>query len=265
MHQDWLLTLLYGVVEGITEFLPVSSTGHLIIVESLFQDIRSDFFNVGIQSGAVLAVILVYHRRIRELLLHALQPANTVYLLKLALSFAITVGGALAAKVLGMELPGDPAPVAWAVLGGGLLIFAAEAWLRHRPVRDHVTWPAACITGLSQIAAAVFPGTSRSAASIIGAMLMGCDREKATEFSFLLGIPTLLAAGGLSFVLHLREEGIPSTGAWLHFGLGFLVSLVVAFAAVKWLLHYLRSHNFIPFAWYRLGLGLLLLLWLARP
>ncbi len=257
----WLLTIIHGVVEGITEFLPISSTGHLLLVQYFLNDPRSELFNVGIQSGAVSAVVLIYWRKLWELATRWTEPEPRAEVFKLGLAFAVTVVLGLSARKAGFSLPEEPLPVAWAVLIGALFIFISEWRLRGISAAETVGWAAAAWIGAAQVVAGVFPGTSRSAATIIMAMLLGVSRWKSTEFSFLLGIPTMFAAGIYLAWESWKEEGSAAFSEMDQFWLGFTVSAVVAFAAVKWLLSYLRSHSFIPFGYYRLALGLLLLGW----
>ena len=260
--QEWVITVIYGIVEGITEFLPISSTGHLIIVEYLLKNPRSEFFNIGIQAGAVLAVVLIYWSKLWGMACDWNKPENRDYLAKLAAAFFVTAVLGLLVKKLGFHLPEDPTPVAWAVLVGALLIFASESFLKHHSPTPLISWRSAAIIGAAQVLAAVFPGTSRSAITIIAAMLCGVTRLAGTEFSFLLSIPTMFAATGVALWGQIKHEGL-NTGELDQFALGFVVSAVVAFIAVKWLLGYIRTHSFIPFAWYRLALGLGLLAWLT--
>ncbi|MFZ5806587.1 MAG: undecaprenyl-diphosphate phosphatase [Verrucomicrobiota bacterium] len=263
--SNWIATVILGIVEGITEFLPVSSTGHLLIVEHFCDWRRSEFFNVGIQAGAVLAVILVYWKRLFELFKNWNQPQNKKFILQCAAAFGITVVFGLGARKLGFKL--DDANT-WAVTGavivGALLIFYSEKRLSSHASSEDIAWSTAILVGAAQVLAGIFPGTSRSAATIIAAMLMGTSRVAATEFSFLLGIPTMFAASGYLLLKEVKDRGAPPFSEIQHFILGFLVSMVVAFIAVKWLLHYIRSHTFIPFAWYRLGLGIILIILLTK-
>ncbi len=262
--QEWIHTVIYGIVEGITEFLPISSTGHLILTEKVLHEHRSDFFLVGIQAGAVLAVTLIYWRKLWDLFRHWQKPENWDYLLKLAAAFLITVAGALfVVDKLHWKLTESPLPIAWALTIGALLIFISEYSLRHHSPTSLISWKTAVIVGAAQVLAAMFPGTSRSAITIIAAMLCSVSRVAGTEFSFLLSIPTMFAATGHEF-LKIHKEGGLNLDEIDQFALGFVVSAVVAFIAVKWLLGYIRSHSFIPFAWYRLVLGVGLLIWLAR-
>jgi undecaprenyl-diphosphatase len=257
--MDQLLqTILLGIIEGITEFLPISSTGHLLIAEHWLGH-RSELFNVAIQAGAILAVVFIYWRRLRDLLLGFGNADNRDYLIKLCVSFLITAAGGLIAKQLGLELPETVAPVAWALIVGGLVIFLVERYVSHHEVSATVTWKVAVVVGLGQILAAVFPGTSRSAATIFAAMIAGLSsRAAATEFAFLVGIPTMFAATGYELLKVIKNDGLAHED-WTALSVGFVVSAIVAFIAVKWLLRYIQTHKFTVFAWYRLALGVLLL------
>ena len=258
--MDYLLqTVLLGIIEGITEFLPISSTGHLLIAEHWLGQ-RSELFNVAIQAGAILAVVLIYWRRLWDLLLGFANPENRDYLVKLTIAFMITAIGGAIAKKLGLKLPETIAPVAWALIIGGLLIFLIERYVSHHQLSEQVTWKVAVVVGLGQILAAVFPGTSRSAATIFAAMLAGLSsRAAATELAFLVGIPTMFAATGYE-LLKVIKSGDTAGEDWTALAVGFAVSAIVAFIAVKWLLRYIQTHRFTVFAWYRLVLGVILLL-----
>jgi undecaprenyl-diphosphatase len=253
---DTLNTIILGIIEGITEFLPISSTGHLLIAEQ-FLGARSELFNVAIQAGAILAIVLIYQRRLRELLLHTRVPENRDYLLKLSLAVLITLVLGFIATRLGFKLPETVVPVAVALLVGGVAILVIEQYVAPKPKSESVTWSVAVWVGLCQILAAIFPGTSRSAATIFAAMLAGLTfRPAATEFAFLVGIPTMFAATAYELLKVRHEAGQEDWGA---LGVGFVVSGVVAFVAVKWLLRYVQSHRFTVFAWYRIVLGVALL------
>lgn len=257
---EWIKVALLGIIEGITEFLPISSTGHLLIAEKWLGD-RSDLFITVIQCGAVLAVLMAFSGRMRDLVWNVREPQNRDYLLKLAAAFFITGVGGLVLKKLDFELPETAAPVAWATLLGGVLILVIEAWLTGKPLRPHLTWGIAVAVGFAQLLAAVFPGTSRSGATILVALAMGLERRVATEFSFLLGIPTLLAAGGLQiYSAHRRDETID----WGLVLIGAIIAAVTAFIAVRWLLRYVQSHTFKAFGWYRIVLGVVILVLFAR-
>ncbi|HME97162.1 MAG TPA: undecaprenyl-diphosphate phosphatase [Methylomirabilota bacterium] len=256
----WLSVVILGVIEGITEFLPISSTGHLLLVENAnLVSRQSDLFNITIQSGAAVAVLAVFGGRLRDLLARVTEPDARDYLLKLLLAFVITAVGGLVVKRLGFTLPKEIAPIAWATLVGGVIIIAIEWGLRgRRALPRDVTWAVAVAVGLAQLLAAVFPGTSRSAATIMMAMLLGLTRPAATEFSFLVGVPTLLAAGALETVQALRHPAGPPT-EWGLLALGTLVSAVTAFVVVRWLLRWVQTHDFVVFGWYRIALGLVML------
>jgi undecaprenyl-diphosphatase len=256
--DETFATILLGIIEGITEFLPVSSTGHLLIAQHWLGP-RSELFNVVIQVGAILGVVVVYWQRLLELSLHFRAAENRDYLYKLAVAFAVTAVGGLVAKKLGAELPDTVAPVAWALIVGGVAILVIERMLAGRTPKEAVTWNIAFWVGLSQIVAAVFPGTSRSAAAIFAAMLAGLtSRPAAAEFAFLLGIPTMLAAAAYELAKMLGDEGAQGED-WGALALAFAAAAIVAFASVKWLLVYIRAHRFTPFAWYRIVFGAVLL------
>jgi len=257
---DQLLhTVLLGTIEGITEFLPISSTGHLLIAEHWLGQ-RSDLFNVAIQAGAILAVVLIYRRRLWDLLSGFARADNRDYSLKLCASFLITAAGGFIAKQLGLKLPETVAPVALALIVGGIAILMIERRVAHRRLSEKVGWRVAVAVGLGQILAAVFPGTSRSAATIFAAMLAGLSsRAAATEFAFLVGIPTMFAATGYE-LLKVLKGGATVSEDWTALGIGLVVSAVVAFIAVKWLLLYIQTHRFTLFAWYRIAFGVALLI-----
>ena len=257
---DWLAVVLLGIIEGITEFLPVSSTGHLLLVENNgWLPKQSDLFNVGIQSGAVLAVVLVFANRVRQFAFEWRNPATMDYLLKLGAAFGLTAVGGLLIKALHWKLPETPLPVLLATVIGGVAIIVIEKWLRGRPVSDQITWSIAIAAGSAQLLAGACPGTSRSGATILAIMVLGLARPAAAEFSFLLGIPTLISAGAYE-ALKVLKNGGPMETPWTLVALGTVVSAITAFAAVKWLLRFVQTHTFIGFGWYRIVLGVLILL-----
>ncbi len=255
---DWIAVILLGIIEGITEFLPVSSTGHLLLAEQWVPR-QSDLFNTIIQCGAVLAVLVVFAGRVRQLLATWREPASRDYLLKLTAAFLITAAGGLLVKKLGWKLPHEAAPVAWATLVGGVFFIIVETWLRGGASRAEVTWGIALAMGLAQLIAGVFPGASRSGTTILIALILGLARPAAIEFSFLLGIPTLLAAGGYEIVSSIRHHQAEIEN-WGLVALGSAVAAVTAFAVVKWLLRFVQTHTFIAFGWYRIVLGLVILI-----
>lgn len=256
---DWLAAIFLGIIEGLTEFLPVSSTGHLLIVENTgLLPKQSDLFNVVIQSGAVLAVLLAFSARAKDLLVNWSKPENKDYLAKLIVAFGITGAGGLVIKKLGLQLPEEVAPIAWATLIGGLVIFAVEAWAKKRTPSTRVTWAIAIAVAVAQLTAAVFPGTSRSGACILFALALGLSRPIATEFSFLVGVPTLLAAGGLKIVSAI-SKGTAGQEKWGLVLIATAAAAVSAFVVVKWLMRFVQTHTLVVFGWYRVILGAALL------
>ena len=274
---DLLAALLLGIIEGITEFLPISSTGHLLIAQHWLGP-RSDLFNISIQAGAILAVVLIYRQRLWQLAMSFLRPdalregaVATVYgqpprdyAYKLAAAFAVTAVLGVLVKQLGFELPDDVAPIAWALVLGGVWMIVAEHFAARRAKalgeRSAITWTVAVLVGIAQVVAGVFPGTSRSAATIFVALLAGTThRAAATEFAFLVGIPTMFAATAYEL---LDVLGTPEAANedWTALAVAFVASAVTAFLAVTWLLRYIQSHRFTAFAVYRFVLGAALLL-----
>lgn len=255
--MSYLSDVLLGVIEGITEFLPISSTGHLLLAEH-WLGARSEMYNIVIQAGAILAVTLIYWRRIVALLTGWQDAKNQSYLIKLILAFLITAILGLVVKKLGVELPSTIQPIAWALVIGGVWMIVAEHFAAKQPDRTTITLRVAIAVGLAQVVAGVFPGTSRSAATIFVAMLIGTsNRAAATEFAFLVGIPTMYAASGYELLKKMHSGGSED---WTGLAIAFVVSTVTAFVAVKWLLTYIRSHRFTAFAVYRILFGGLLLI-----
>ncbi|MDR6841683.1 undecaprenyl-diphosphate phosphatase [Pseudoxanthomonas sacheonensis] len=277
---ELLKALLLGIIEGITEFLPISSTGHLLLAERLLGlGHRSDLFNIGIQAGAILAVVLIYRQRLWDLAMGffgrgapadhdpagmALSPAQArAYALKLAVAFGVTAVLGLLVKKLGFKLPEEVIPIAWALILGGIWMIAAEYFAAKRAQalgeRSEISWTVAVLVGIAQVVAGVFPGTSRSAATIFVALLAGTtNRAAATEFAFLIGIPTMFAATGYELI-DVLHSGQAANEDWAAFAVAFVASAITAFIAVKWLLSYIQSHRFTAFAIYRFVLGLALL------
>ena len=255
---------IMGIVEGLTEFLPVSSTGHLILTGSLlgFSDDKSKVFDIAIQTGAIFAVMIVYAQRLRETLAGL---GNDVR----AQRFALNVGiGFLPAVVLGLLFGKaikahlfTPVVVATTFIVGGFIILWAErrstatATPRIATVDDMKPLDALKV-GLVQCLAMI-PGTSRSGATIIGGMLLGLSRKAATDFSFFLAIPTLIGAGLYSLY---KERALLSAADIPMFAVGLQFSFVAAWLCVRWLLRYIATHNFVPFAWYRIAFGIVVLL-----
>ena len=263
-----LKAAVMGVVEGLTEFLPISSTGHLILAGSLigFDDDKAKVFDIAIQTGAIFAVILVYWQKIKSTVL-ALPTQRSARL------FALNVWvGFLPAVVLGLLFGKfikahlfTPVVVASTFILGGLIILWVEAWGRggtsnaaQKPQvqsADDMSVLDALKVGLVQCLAMI-PGTSRSGATIIGGILLGLSRKAATDFSFYLAIPTLIGAGAYSL---FKERALLSMDDLPLFGVGLVVSFISAWLCVRWLLRYIASHSFVVFAWYRIAFGLLVL------
>ena len=258
---NWVAIVLLGIIEGITEFIPVSSTGHLLIAERWLPR-QSDLFNIVIQSAAVLAVLPLFAPRLKQFLFQWREPATRGLLLKVIVAFGLTGAGGLVLDKLHFKLPEQLAPVGWAVLVGGVVFLLVERrlWMRAKPLSEDITWTIALAMGAGQLVAAVFPGASRSGTTIILALLLGLGRPQATEFSFLIGIPTMLAAGGLKIFKALRHPPANGPGEdWGMLLLGAGVAAVVSFIAVKWLLRFVQTHTFEAFGWYRIGLGVVVL------
>ncbi|WP_153109570.1 undecaprenyl-diphosphate phosphatase [Propionivibrio limicola] len=255
-----LKALLLGVVEGLTEFLPISSTGHLILAGDLldFNDDRGKLFTIVIQSGAIMAVVWEYRQRVVSVLcgLGRERSANR-FALNLAIAFMpLAILGLLFKKVIEAYLF-KPVPVALAFIVGAFLILWAER--REHTVRlnsvDEMSPLDALKLGFAQ-ALALIPGTSRSGATIIGGLFFGLSRRAATEFSFFLAIPTLFAATIYSLYKERALLNADDLGLWV---VGFVASFVSAFLCVRWLLRYVSSHDFSLFAWYRLAFGFIVL------
>jgi undecaprenyl-diphosphatase len=252
---------IMGVVEGFTEFLPISSTGHLILAASLlnFTGEKVKVFEIAIQTGAIFAVILVYWQRLRDTATAFASDARARrFTLNVAIAFVPAVLlGLLFGKVIRTHLF-NPVVVATTFIVGGFIILWAER-RQARTVRiervDDMTPLDALKVGLVQCLAMI-PGTSRSGATIIGGMLLGLSRKAATDFSFFLAIPTLIGAGAYSLV---KDRALLSAADLPLFGVGLLFSFISAWLCVRWLLRYIATHDFVPFAWYRIVFGCVVL------
>ena len=261
--SDWLINLILGIVEGITEFIPVSSTGHLLVTEHLLKVEKSDLYTIVIQCGAVIAVLPLFPQRLYKFVFEWREKETLDYLKKIFVAFFITgvVGFVLDKK--GFKLPESSTPVAIALLVGGLAFLAVEFFLRGKKLGTEVTWTIAVAVAIGQLIAGTCPGTSRSGATIIFCLLLGLSRPAATEFSFLVGIPTMLAAGGWKIfkTLHHPVLGAPKED-WGMVIFTTVVAAIVSFAVVKWFLRYVQTHTFNAFGFYRIALaiGILLLI-----
>jgi len=252
MDPSLLSALVLGLVEGLTEFLPVSSTGHLILAGDLldFDPPSRDVFYIAIQTGAMLAVVWEYRARFFRVdpqlwrnLIIAFLPAAVLGLL---------LGGLIKTYLF------KPVPVALAFIIGGVIILFVER-REHLPrveTTTAMTWLDALKVGFAQCFALI-PGTSRSGATIIGGMLFGLSRRTATEFSFFLAVPTLIAAGAYDSWKNRRLFSAEDIGMW---AVGLVVSFVSAFLVIRWLIRYVATHDFRPFAWYRIAFGVVVLM-----
>ena len=249
---ELVYALILGVVEGITEFLPISSTGHLILASALLgaTDERWKVFNIVIQTGAMLAVVWEYRARFFRVdvalyrnLVVAFIPAAVI-----GLAFSKFIKAHLFHAV----------PVALAFIVGGVIILLVERRSFAPRVEETraMTWLDALKVGFAQCFALI-PGTSRSGATIIGGMLFGLSRRAATEFSFFLAVPTLVAAGGYDL---FKNRALLSAHDAPIFGVGLVVAFISAFVVIRWLIRYVATHDFKPFAWYRIVFGLLVIL-----
>ncbi len=255
---------IMGIVEGLTEFLPISSTGHLILAGSLlgFGGEKAKVFDIAIQTGAIFAVIIVYWQKIRSTLvaLPTEEKAQRFSLNVLVAFFPAVILGLLFGKAIQAHLF-TPVVVASTFIIGGFIILWAEkrqqanpAAARIHDVDDMRVWDALKV-GLVQCVAMI-PGTSRSGATIIGGMLLGLSRKAATDFSFFLAMPTLIGAGAYSLY---KERALLSMADLPFFTVGLVFSFLSAWVCVRWLLRYISSNSFVPFAWYRIVFGLVVL------
>lgn len=257
-----LKALILGIVEGLTEFLPISSTGHLILAGDLldFNDDKGKIFELVIQTGAMLAIVWEYRVRFWSVLSGlGSRPEAQRFVTNLMVAFMpAAVLGLTFGKYIKAHLF-KPVPVALAFIIGGLIILWVEK--RATPTQvgvesvDDMNWKYALKVGFAQ-ALALIPGTSRSGATIIGGMLFGLSRRAATEFSFFLAVPTLVAAGAYSLY---KDRALLSVDDLGMFGVGFVAAFLSAFLCVRWLLRYIISHDFTIFAWYRIVFGVVVL------
>lgn len=282
--NDYLLSILLGAIEGLTEFLPVSSTAHLRIAEALLQiDLKDGFwkmYSVVIQLGAILALTVFFRRRILKFLRTFPRGENgdrTILnhpLSLVAIAFLVTaVPAFLLSKLIGENLE-NLHVMAWSLLLGGIVMWVVDAlFVRPRVQRmEEMNLPTAIWIGAVQVLAAVFPGTSRSMCTIAAGQTAGMSREAALEFSFFLSIPTMFVATSYDLLKTLRPHAATEALApltmtphlWTVLALGFATAFIVAYAVVAWFLHWVRRHGFVPFAVYRIVFGLVLLFALWR-
>jgi undecaprenyl-diphosphatase len=286
--NDYLISVLLGIVEGLTEFLPVSSTAHLRISEALLHINLADpywkMYTIVIQLGAILALLLVFAGRIIEFLRtfpegeeHDRTVWNHPLTLTLVAFLCTAIPAFLLTKTIGKHLESLKV-MGWALLIGGVVMWVVDEWsTRSEPVTKHVEQMSlfqAIWIGLCQVLSAVFPGTSRSMSTIAAGQIVRMDRPSALEFSFLVSIPTMIAATGydlLKTVHPKHAEGAEAIAplminghGWIVLAVGFIVSFFVALGVVEWFLQWVRKHGFVPFAVYRIIVGILLLIFAAR-
>lgn len=263
---EWLYVILLGIVEGITEFLPISSTGHLIVATQFLpiRDSLAGTFEIFIQLGAVLAVLAYYRTELWNQFKTVRYQENTQQL------WSGIVIAFIPSAVLGLifERAIDswlfrPEVVAIALISGGMMFIGVERYLTATPNEESslddrpLTFQQALIVGTWQVLALI-PGMSRSGMSIIGGMMAGVDRQRATQFSFYLALPTLGAATIYTLLRNISH--LSNSGLWLLF-LGTLVSGIVAWISIGWLLRYVARNSFVPFGYYRIAVGLVILIW----
>jgi undecaprenyl-diphosphatase len=277
--DDYLLSALLGIIEGLTEFLPVSSTAHLRIAEQVFGlDLSSGYWKmyaIVIQLGAILCLPIYFRKRIAKFLStfpkgeRGDRTALTHPLTLVMIAFVVTAAPAfLLSKLIGKHLE-NLAMMAWALIIGGVIMWIVDALYAKKFRTNHMeqmsvgqaVWIGAC-----QILSAVFPGTSRSMSTIAAGQIAGMSREAALEFSFFLSMPTMAAATIYDLLKFLRHGGMAAMNSheWIILVIGFVVSFFVAWGVVAWFMHWVRRHGFVPFAIYRILAGVVVLVWLSR-
>jgi undecaprenyl-diphosphatase len=261
---DLLTVILLGIVEGVTEFLPVSSTGHLILASALLGfDGQAGTFEIVIQLGAILAVVVLYWRRFWNVAvgLFGRDPQAWRFARNIALGFLPSaVVGLLVYKMVKAMLE-SPTIVAVALIVGGVAILVIERWVKAPDTHsvEEMSWRTALGIGVVQCLSMI-PGVSRSGATIMGALGLGVERKAAAEFSFFLAVPTMLAASGYDLY---KTGGALGEGDWLAIAVGFVVSFVVALVVIRWFVGIVSRRGFAPFAWYRIIAGTIALVWLG--
>lgn len=272
MLIEILKAVLFGIVEGITEWLPISSTGHMILVDQFVHlNVSADFykmFEVVIQLGAIMAVVVLFWNKLWPFHMKNEKPAWKDGALSMWLKIIVAV---IPTAIIGVlfddkidELFYHPVPVAIALIVVGVLFIVVETIMKGKKpsIRNigQITYKAAVIIGLFQVLAAVFPGTSRSGATIIGALLIGVSRATAAEFTFFLAVPVMFGASLLKVIKYIAA-GVAMTGSELVIlVIGTLVAFIVSVFVIKFLMSYIKKHDFKVFGWYRIVLGILVLL-----
>jgi undecaprenyl-diphosphatase len=264
-----LIAIILGIVEGVTEFIPVSSTGHLILATELlgFDAEKWSAFNVIIQLGAILAIVVLYWRTFWAVLegLFRANPMSLKFIRNILIGFlpSAILGFLLINKI--ELLLGNAEIVAWALILGGVAILVIERLVKRTDIVGVAEMPLKTVIGVGLIQClSMIPGVSRSGATILGGLSLGVERRTAAEFSFFLAIPTMLGATTLELVKH--HDTLLAGASGVGFGtvaVGFIVSFVVAIVVVKGFVHYISRHGFAPFAWYRIVAGTAALVWLT--
>ena len=267
MDMHLITVILLGIVEGLTEFLPVSSTGHLILASELlgYDSAQWAMFNVVIQLGAIMAVVVLYWRTFWAVAMGLLrmEPVSWRFLRNLLVAFipAVVIGLALHNYI--EALLGAPKVVAVALVVGGVAILVIERLVKNTYFHGIADIPLLRVIGIGFIQClAMVPGVSRSGATIMGALALGVERRTAAEFSFFLAIPTMLGATTLELVKYHDQLTSDAVG-WGDIGIGLVVSFIVAILVIKWFVGIVSRHGFGPFAWYRIIAGTAAFIWLS--
>jgi undecaprenyl-diphosphatase len=249
--MDSLQAIIFGIVQGVSEFLPISSTGHLILTSRLLELAQTEFlksFEIIIQLGSILSVIALYWRKL-------FTDWETIK--KIAVAFIPTgILGLIFYKIVKQSLLGNNAVVLWSLFLGGVLLIIFELWPgKKKEIGEKITeisYGQSFLIGVAQ-SVAIIPGVSRSAATILGGLMLGIERKTIVEFSFLLAVPTMLAATGLDLIKSADQF---SLSQWNFLAVGFIVSFIVALASIKFLVNFIKKHSFIPFGIYRIAVSL---------
>jgi len=264
MEASLLVIILLGIVEGLTEFIPVSSTGHLILAGELlgFNSEAAGTFEIVIQLGAILAVIVAYHKRFTDVLvgLGRRDAGAIAFTRNIVLGFLPSMVIGFFVYDLVKAMLESPTLVAVALIVGGIAILVIERMVKTPRVEtvEAMSWRTALGIGIVQCISMI-PGVSRSGATIMGALSLGVERKTAAEYSFFLAVPTMLAASGYDL---MKTGANLDSGAWLTIGIGFAVSFVVALIVIRWFVGIVSRYGFAPFAWYRIVIGAVALAWL---
>ncbi len=283
--SDLIKAIIQGVVEGLTEFLPISSTAHIVIAQEFLRMDRTDsfwkMFTVFIQLGAILAVIVYFWKRLAAFVgsfgtiatTQTSGVSKTTAFLKhpmalVLISFVVTAIPCFLIDKFMEDFMGSNLEslklIGIVLIVGGIAMYLIDLYCSKRSTTDKIddmNLKQAIVIGLAQILAAAFPGTSRSMSTIAGGQLMGLSRPAALEFSFFLSIPVMVAAASYKLLKHIAKEGIPSSDQWLSLSAGFITSFVVAFVVIAWFMGWVRKHGFTPFAIYRVIAGAALIWW----